>query len=381
MTISVEGQFFLSFNLEGEKDFIDVEDLIDLTTYEYAGNILPTFELEFTSTNSNILKLLNEGNSIKIQVGKSIDESEDVILFPSTLSTTKNGATGRYYKVAGFASSIGYITNHTVGISAAKSAVEMVTEVAVRNEFKTVSNIVKSDDSQKWIQCNTSDRQFLNDVLMRADLGTSFPVFAITLDGSFICHDLEKLIESKANNKHDWRFSKVPLKENDIVYDTDVEIESKAGFINSWIGYGKELKVIDSVAGTVNTVFEEPKIIMSMSKELDKSKDINARFGGSRFISDNVASTYWSSYNHNLQSLANLSKIDNTLSFTNFYYPVKPLDIAMFYEESNIGNNYSGEEQSGLYIVSGVVKTFQAKTMSTVIILNREAFNGVKNAN
>ena len=375
MSIGVDGQFFLSFSLSGNSDFLEVEDLIELTIYEYAGNILPTFEFEFRSLDEDIFKLLNEGNSIDVQVGRSSQDSEDVQLFPSTLNTTKDGPDARYYKVTGFASSISYITNHNLQITAEKSAVEVAIEVGGNNFSKVISNIKKSNDKQKWIQPNISDKQFLNDVIMRADLGTSFPVFAITSDNSFIINDLEKSVLDGFK----WRLTKNPISEKDISYDSDASLESQAGFINNWIGYGKELKVINSVSGETDLVFEEPKVIMAMAKELDKSSEISKRFGGSRYISDNVSETYWSAFNHNLQSLANLSKIDNTLSFTDEYFPVKPLDVVMFNEESNTNSTVSGEEQSGLYIVSGVVKTFQSKRMSTGLIMNREAFNQVKN--
>lgn len=376
MSIGIDGQFYLSVNLGGNSDFIQVEDLIELSIYEYAGNILPTFELSFRSYDESIFKFLNEGNSISIQIGRTSGESEDVKLFPSSLDTAKDGANARIYKVSGFAASTDYITNHNTQITSMKSAIEVAIATASNSFPKVVSNITKSKDKQKWIQPSISDKQFLNDVILRSDLGSSFPVFAITSTGSFIINDLEKLLEAKFN----WKLTKDKNKDNDIVYDSDVTIESQAGFINNWIGYGKELNVIDSVSGDDIKVFEDPKVIMSMSNTLDKSQTIKKRFGGSRFISDNVSSTYWSAYNHNLQSLANLSKIDNTLSFTDEYYPVKVLDIVMFNEESNSNDKMSGEEQSGLYIISGVIRTFQAKRMSTVLILNREAFNNVRNA-
>lgn len=375
MALSVDGQFHISFNLGGNTDFVKREDLIEFTVYEYAGNVMPTFELSFISGDDGILRKLNEGNTIEAQSGKVKEDVKGVTLFTSSLETTKAGTDRRIYKISGFAVKTDYIINHNLQITDEKSAIEIVVETALRNFEKVESNITKSDDKQNWIQHNISDRQFLNDVIMRADLGTSFPVTAITSDGTFIIHDLEKLIET---DKPDWRLTKNRTSKDDIIYDTDVSIESQAGFINNWIGYGKELKVINTIDGEVESVFEDPKIIMSMSNELDKSKTIEKRYGGSRSISDNVSSTYWSAFNHNLQSLANLSKIDNTVSFTNIYKPVRPLDIVNFSEESNKNDAASSEHSSGKYIVSGVVRTYQNNMTSTTLILNREAFNKVK---
>jgi len=375
MSFGVDGQYILSISLNGNSDFIEPEDLEELTIYEYAGNILPTFELNFRSNDETLLKSLNEGNSINVQTGKSTSESIDISLYPNTLKTVKDGPDMRYYEVKGFAASISYITNHNLQITDEKSGIEVAIELGNDNFSKVESNVFKSSDKQKWIQPNITDKQFMNQVILHSDLGTSFPVYGITSDGIFIVKDLLKALSSG----FDWRLTKNPLKPNDISYDSDVTIDSKSGFINSWIGYGKELKVINSIDGKVESVFEDPEVIMSMSKELDKSSDIERRFGGTRNINDNVHAKFWESHNHNLQSLANLSKIDNTLSFTDQFHYVKPLDVVMFTEESNSNTIQAGEEQSGLYIVSGVVRTFQMKRTSTVLILNREAFNQVKN--
>ena len=375
MALGVDGQFFLSISLNGNTTFLNEEDLEELTIYEYAGNILPTFDLSFKSNDESIFKSLNEGNSLQVQVGKNSNNSVDISLFPSTLRTAKDGPDQRYYEIKGFAANIGYITNHNLQITTAKSGIEVALETAANNFSKVESNITKSNDSQKWIQHNISDKQFLNDVILHSDLGTSFPVYGITADNIFILNDLVDSL----NQPFKWRLTKNPLKDNDIVYDSDTTVDSKAGFINSWIGYGKELKVINSDSGTVESVFEDPSVIMSMAKELDKSKDISRRFGGVRHKNGNVHANYWASFNHNLQSLANLSKIDNTLSFTDSFFPVKPLDIIMFNEESLSNSLQSGEENSGLYITSGVIRTYQMKRISTTLILNRESFNQVKN--
>lgn len=372
--LNVDGQFILTVNIDGNTTFLEAEDLSELTIYEYAGNILPTFDFNFRSNDPTILQKLNEGNSISIQTGKTLSDSIDISLYPSTLKTSKDGPDARYYEVKGFAASIGYITNHNLQITSAKSGLEVALELAAANFATVESNITKSLDSQKWIQHNITDKLFMNDVILHSDLSDSFPVYGITADNRFILKDLLKAIDGK----HDWRFTKSPVKDNDIPYDSDVTIDSKSGFINNWIGYGKEVKVNNNITGAVDSVFEDPKIIMSMSKELDKSKEIIKRYGGTKAINDNVHEKYWSSYNHNLQSLANLSKIDNTLSFTDLFVPVKPLDVAMFTEESVTSDTQAGEEQSGFYIVSGVIRTYQMKRTSTVVILNREAFNNVR---
>lgn len=373
--LGVDGQYILTISLNGNSEFLEPEDLEELTIYEYAGNILPTFELNFRSNDPRIFRYLNEGNSFSIQVGRSLNDSVDISLYPSTLKTAKDGPDARYYEIKGFAASIGYITNHNLQITAAQSGIATALQIANNNFSSVEGGLTTSNDSMKWIQPNITDKKFMNQLLLHSDLGSSFPIYAITADNRFILKDAQRAIQANT----DWRFTKTQRSRNDIVYDSDVTIDSKAGFINNWIGYGKELKVINSVSGEVESVFEEPDVIMSMSNQLDKDQSIQQRFGGTKHINDNVHVNYWESYNHNLQSLANLSKIDNTLSFTDMYFPVSPLDLVFFSEESQENDLQTGEEQSGYYLVSGVVRTFQMKRISTVVIMNREAFNNVRN--
>jgi hypothetical protein len=116
-----------------------------------------------------------------------------------------------------------------------------------------------------------------------------------------------------------------------------------------------------------------------LAKELDKATSITERYGGTQILSDNVHENYWNAYNHNLIQLANLSKIDCLLSFTDEYYEIKPLDLIMFNDKATEETSAAGEYTSGLYLCSKVVRKIESDRLLTTVMLNREAFNSVKN--
>lgn len=379
MSIGVDGQFYLNFKVGNNDNFLTKDDFIEFTVYEYPGNLLPTFEWSFRTQDESVLKRLNEGNLLQAQYGRTRDDLVDVQLSPSSVNTFKDGENFSVFNITGFASQISYVTNHNLQITPEQSAVEAIIAVAQANGFVVQGNIQTSRDKQRWIQPNISDKSFVNDTYLRADVQNGAVSVAITADGQFIVKDILSDIERPANNRFDWKFTKSPQTEKDVVYDSDGSIESQAGFINNWIGYGRAIKLIDNETGDVSDILEQPDVILSLSNALDKYSAINDRYGGVRFQSESVHSSFWERYNHNLIFLANLSKISNTFSVSDRYFPIKPLDLCMYSEEGTINNVVSSDFKSGLYVCSGVIRTFQADRTNTTLILNREAFNEVIN--
>jgi hypothetical protein len=377
MSIGVEGQFYLRFKIGDNDDFLDRDDFFFFNVYEYAGNLLPTFEWSFRTQDESILKRLNEGNLLQAQYGRSREELRDVQLSISSLSPSKDGANFTVVTCNGYASQINYITNHNIQITGEQSGVETSIAVAQSNGFTVKGNVTKSADKQRWIQHNTSDKAFVNNCYMRSDIPNSAVSIAITADNLFVIKDLRADFERPKNNRFDWKFTKNPSIESDIVYDSDGDFESQAGFINNWIGYGREIKLIDNVTGEVSSILEQPEVVLSLANKVDKLSSVNDRYGGSRYQSESVHSNYHESYNHNLIFLANLSKIENTVSTSDKFFGIKPLDLVMYSEEGTERVEQSSDYKSGLFVASGVVRNFQADRVNTTVILNREALNEV----
>lgn len=375
--IGIEGSFVATVEIDGKKDLLTSEDLKELTVFEEAGNVLPTFILFFNALDESILSQLNDGVPVKVQMGMTMDDMTEVECFTSSLRSVKSGEEVRYYEAKGFVGEIGYLTNHNVMITNMTSGIEAAIEV-ISKKRKVTGNITKSKDKQKWIQPSIADKSFVNNCLLHCDLQKSVPVYAITLDG-FILHDLVKLLKEKTKpNGYDWRFTREVTSEKDILYDSDPTVISNAGLLNNWLGYGRETLVYDMESGEVVSVYEEVTPVLAMSNEIDKSKAIEKRYAGLRPLSSNTHKNYWSSYNHNLQILVALGRIEISLSFSGSYKKIKPLDVVM-YSENATSSEQAGEYQSGLYIVYKVIRSIQNNAMTTTVLLCREALNQIKN--
>lgn len=378
MTIGVEDQYILSLTIGDNSDFLDADDLEEFTVVETAGNSLPEYILNFKAKDESIMKRLNEGNLIKAQFGRTKNDLKDINLSTSKIRSVKEGEEERFYETKGFAADINYITDHNTQITEEKSGVEVALEIANNNFTNVVSNIFKSSDKQRWIQYSISDKSFMNTCLLHSDLGSSFPLYAITADGTFILKDIVKDMV-RTGLPYDWKFSRIALDPTDIVYDPDCSLSSKAGFINNWMGYGKEILGLNTETGVISSIIENPETILALSSSVDKNQSIGDRFAGTKIINENVHENYWAAHNHNLLSLANLSKVEIALSFFDEYRDVKPLDLVMFTDQATDFTLSAGEYQSGLYYVSAVIRTVQGRRMVTTVLLNREALNQVRN--
>lgn len=379
MAFGVKGQYFLNFKFGENSDFIDKEDLVDFTVFEYAGNLLPTFKLNFRTQDESVITRLNEGNNIQAQMGRTQDDLIDVTLNISSVKHSKDGSDFVYFETSGFASEIDYVTDHTLRITPEQSAIETIIQVANENGFTVDSNVQSSNDSQKWIQPNVSSKVFVNDTYMRSDLGDSALGLAITADGKFILRDILEHINRPSSNRYDWKFTKNPQGPNEIAYSPEMYIESQSGFINNWLGYGRNIKLINNETGEVQNILDQPDVILALTNQLDKKPSISdQRYGGSRFQNTSVHENFWSSYNHNLIFLTNLSKIENVVHFGERFFLIRPLDLVMYAVESTASNKISSEYTTGLYMASGVIRKFQSNAASTSVILNREAFNNVR---
>ena len=89
--IGVEGQYIFRFSIGEFEDFISNDDLVYFNLIEEAGNVLPTFELTFTSANEKLLSTLNEGNILQVSFGRELDHLIDVELIISKNNSNRAG--------------------------------------------------------------------------------------------------------------------------------------------------------------------------------------------------------------------------------------------------------------------------------------------------
>lgn len=374
MPIGVDKQYIMEFSLGREKDFILEGDLILFKIIEEAGNVLPSFEIVFKTQNEKILSYLNEGTDLRVTYGRDVNSTVDSTLMVLNKSYSRQGKDNRIIRATGLYSAPNYVSGSAMRITPSLPSVEVIRQV-VSPYFTPQFNVDVSNDVQTWIQHNQSDKSFVNDLWLRSYVEQSFIACGISSDGRFIL----KSIKDDLKEKPDWRFTSSPVNKNDILYDGDFSITDSSGFLNNWMGYGRERMVYNLETGESELTTEEMSPIIALTKKIARRSGIEERFASSAIRNENVHEYYWASYLNNLMKLVMMSAIKVKIGFNNNFVPIKVLDKVMLSDDDvRYGGIEASEYHSGLYYITKVVRTLQNKSFITICEMCRESLGDVK---
>ncbi len=377
MAIGITDQYYFDFSLGGEEDFINEGNLVTFKVLEFTGNVLPKWEIMFNTADDNLAARLHEGNDLEVSFGRNPTEPTTTKLVAER--RTKSQAGDGFYTIymSGLYSNLGYMSNPKKFISEKKSGIEVIKDVVQGAGFSVGANdfnIDQSEDSQRWIQHNISDRRFVTNVWMHSFLRDSFLCVGITTDGNFVLKDLRRLFAEAPK----WNFVVGDVvNDNDIVYDPDPVTDSSAGFINAWMGRGRERVIHDLEAGTQVNLFVEPEPLLATTHALARRAGLEARHGEVGVFNENVHPQYWEAHLRNLTNLAVFSSECVVLSFQGQFKPIRILDNVTF-SEQELKANRTAEHQSGEYVITGITRELTKSQFGTTVTMCREAPNSIR---
>ena len=375
MAIGIQDQYYFDFSLGGQDNFINEGNLTTFKVLEFTGNVLPKWEIMFNTSDDNLLSRLHEGNDLEVSFGRNPTEVTRTKLVAERRTKTQAGAGLYSIYMAGLYSNLGYMSNPKKFISEKKSGVEVIKDIVKGVGFGVDNfNIDVSEDSQRWIQYNISDRRFVTNIWMHSFLRESFLCVGITSDGQFILKDLRLLFAQTPK----WNFKVGDIvNSNDIVYDPDPVTDSSAGFINAWMGRGRERVIHDLEAGTQVNLFVEPEPLLATTQSLARKAGLERRHGEVGVFNENVHPQYWEAHLRNLTNLAVFSSECVVLSFQGQHKDIRVLDNVSF-SEQEIHADRTSEHHSGLYIVTGITRELTAGQFGTTVTMCREAPNSIR---
>lgn len=372
--IGIEGQYLLSFSIGEEEDFIPQDFLESFKLIEQAGNILPMFELQFRTENENVFKHMNEGNALKLQMGKDRNTLKDSTLSIHSIEITRIGDSQRRININGLYSAVDWLSNPKVFISDEKTGMEAIEEVISKASNLRIKKDATNDSTKmKWIQPNITDREFINNIWMRSYIDGSFPLIAISSQGDYIVRDMKTL------GTGDPAFKFTPSGEdNTIAYGGDFNISSNSQFMNLWVGYGRRKLLYNMEDGDTSIQEEDMEPILAVTSKLPRNSDIAQRTGRMGIINENLHEDYFKAELRNLQGLATFSAYKLTLTFSNRFEALKPLDLVYFKDNSTKQEQGSVEYYSGNWVVSKIARNIASGVYTTVVEMDREGLNSMK---
>lgn len=368
--ITVEGQFSFKFDVGGNQDIFNASDLDLFALIEEAGNLLPTFSLAARVNSDSVLALLNEGQVMKVTMGPDPGDKLDVSLIPVVVQSSRFGENQRQLVVKGMLAATNYLNSGRVNIHKTSSALAAMKEVVSRN-FKPDFIPEVSSDSQRWIQYGTSDRKFVSDTWLHADLTDSVPLVAITSDGRFKVRDLKKLFSAEGPR---WVFTNDVTLPSHVPFLPGLEVEVKSGFTNAWFGSARNMHVMDWESGKVNNTTDDAQVVLAMTKDLMRSAESQVRQDNSMTQSENVHPNYWKSYLRNMAYLTSQSTVGVKLIVADQKFRrFDLLDPVMLLDDELSEGGQAVEFHSGDYVLTKVIRNLSGNRLSTILEMSREA--------
>jgi hypothetical protein len=373
--IEVKGQYIFSASIDDIKDFIQVTDLISFEVDERCGNIPPMFKLNFRTNNDKILTKLNEKYPVLVQFGENLETFDLMSLYTSEIDYQGEGDVSNIF-ISGFALATSYTIAPKYYISEKQSGISVL-KSRLAGLSTPVFNTDVSNDSQHWIQYNIPDRPFFNQLIAHSYSENSFFMSAIRSDNKFVVKDAKKESSLKADNP-DWIFSRGESGNKIIPYAGDYSIKVRSGLLTNLVGYGRERVIYEIEKGTTNFVNQMPSPLLALTKQLAKNAAIEKKYTGSYAMNDNVHKNYYKAYLNFLVNNVMLGAISTTLSFSDKYRRISPLDWVMFKNDSKKDKGQAHEYISGFYIVARVVRQIINADLTVRVELCRESFNRIK---
>lgn len=371
--IGIEGQYIFIFDLGGNTEFIRTEDdLHSFIMVEEAGNVLPTFHFLFQirKQDEQIIEKCNEGNILKVQFGKEIDELASAEFEITYFTYTREGHNAITIELRGILNKHKYIGENKIWSSSKKTGIAVMKEIA-ENHFGVQYNVlVSQEDEMYWIQPNITDRQMINDIWLHSYRSNSFVILGISGDNKLIIKD------PKLDSGYDWKFS---YKDSvGINISGDYSFESKAGFLNHWMGYGRNRSIYDLETNEMPEINESFKPIMALASSFNRHADlIDKRQAEFRPTGENVHNKWWDAYKRNLTSLALFSSTKVVLSYYMQFEMMRVLDRAMFNDDRPDRPRSSSEYLDGIYYITKITRGVANKQFNTTVELCREVPNKI----
>lgn len=371
MSIGISGQYEVVFSISSFNDFINEENLDRFTLIEEVDCKLPTFELTFKTKDVKLLATLNEGNILKVSMrdpNKTILDTTLVIMYSQL---DRSGLESYLVKIQGMYDALNFLYKQQCRIFKQLTAVEALNSVT-SPYFKFDTNCKPTADAMNWVQHGNSDRSFATNIWLHSERPKSFPLVGISSEGIFRYRDAVQTLNDGPVTDFGYSDCAFLLEERH-----QVSIDS--GFLNSWVSYGIDQHQTDLITGENPRKKTNPNDpIFSTADSLNRKSDTKHRFHyPMQYAPDNVHTTYWECYRHNLSSLAANSVTVVTFNISHTHLPIKVCDLVLF-KDDTLGKPSAVEDYSGLYVVTKISRIFGNRDIYNVVEIRRDSLNTQK---
>lgn len=368
----------ISFSIGSFEDFIDNGSLDLLKLNEYSGNKMPEFEMIFNVTNPQILNVLNETNILKISMGLTeLKIDTEMIIYHKTIDI-KNSQEYNVHAFGMLGNSdylliprrrvFGNQTTDGIGVSGYN-----ILAIVIKENFANAdSNMEASSDQMVRVQCNESNKAFVDHLMATMYTPNTFTMCGITIFGKFKFREIRTLSQTEPS----WNFTPGAKDEKDIEYKNDFMIDDQSGVMNYLYGYTTQRVFWDSDSGYKYMSQSGNTTMLAMCEGFNRG-DVT-KFLPQMATNANMYNGYWQATMDQMSYWALFSSVSLQLRFEG-WKNVEILDLVNVIQQiDNKDKDPSNENISGLYLISSVSRVFERNSIVTYVTLNRESLNCIE---
>ena len=367
----IVGSWVASFSIGG----VNITDQTGFESFkivEEAGNQLPTFELIFRTTDAGLLSFINEGNVISAGMGVT-QINLTTNLRPMSKDISRADSSSLRFHITGFYDAIDYLANtktSTTDEISSLEAMQAITSQHFTNDYSTSS----ANDKMNWCQHGIPNQSMVEHLWQHADLGSgNFPMIGITSDGTFRLRTASDL----TSGNYQWNFTNAEqLGGSTVPFHYDYNIKSDTGFTNIVAAYQKSADIVDLDKGPGSIFTTNPVGLFGQSSSLEQSSSIAAGAAGALLSNINHHTNFNQAKADNVTNLANASSTKLNVSNSDYFFPIKLLDVIMFTDF--LEDASSVQSFSGLWVVTEVSRSIEEGKFHTQITATRESMNNVQ---
>lgn len=363
--IGIKGQWEFRFELNGRDDLITSKNLVQYTTTNETGNIVPSFSIVFDTAEQDIKYLLKNKNILKVMYGDGnyFNPAQEWI---SLKSEQGRGESKTRVTMEGILNVLPYITQTKIFISELLNSSDVITSVASKYFF--VSSEINTDDKQYWIQPNISDRRYVSELLKFSNLPNSFIISGIDEFSFFKMKDGIKLLDEEP--LYTLHYAGSSGGAGYIPFMGDFHALDRTGVIACWLGKERSKSILtfeDGISEQLDINFDD------FNPNDDRADSLGYRFSNEYMINENTHKEIQNSSTRNLAGLGHFSNNQINVEYgLNKIDSITVLEVVNFIDDRpDTLKRQAQDNISGKYIVGKMIQTVTSKEYSKCLYLYR----------
>ena len=360
----IDGQYKMSVTIDKFEDFLTDDKFISFILIENIGLSLPYWELKFDCVYPELLRYLNELQTITIQLGTSTKDLTPFNLIIKKPIVIPQSTQSYSVTLRGFTFMHSYLTTEHIQIYENKSSKDLANIIANKYGLTFKSNIQNTNDIMTYYQPNVSDYKLLFTEWLHSYYDDNDLIIpTINIKNELTYNSIKQQI-AEFDTETDLTFTDSTANaDNEYQIDANQTGESNTTLSNYFGNYVKERDIFNVETGILTNVNVENKTpIISESKTNSVDSSIS-RSSGFYIQSSNVHANYYKQELINTQKYFNLQSMKQWTSVSDaLLLKYSAGDLALYMAKQM--NGQVNDQLSGLYLINKKVISIKNNTQN-----------------